>query len=229
MGSAHNGGSDDGGTAGAGGVGSSRWALSPRAKFFAMVAAVVVVLDQITKWMAVAALTVAFQGSGGESLGFFDRLSNFLWQRHPAPTSAVAVIDSFWHFRYVENPGAAWGFLSRSNAAFRTPFFLLVSLVAMVFIVAYFRRTAPEQRWLRLGLSLVMGGAIGNFLDRVRLGYVIDFIDWHWYDKATWPTFNVADAAISVGVVILLLETFLHGKSSSEEHERGAGVRRGAA
>ena len=53
---------------------------------------------------------------------------------------------------------------------------------------------------------MVFGGAIGNFLDRVRLGYVIDFIDWHWYDKATWPTFNVADAGISIGVGLLLLE-----------------------
>ncbi|HET6346897.1 MAG TPA: signal peptidase II [Myxococcota bacterium] len=174
---------------------------------FSVIAAGVVILDQVSKWAAVAGLTQAFAAEG--SLGFGEKLSRFLWDRHPARDAAVSVLDDFWHFRYVENPGAAWGFLSGSASALRTPFFLLVSLFAMGFIITYFRRTTPGQGLLRAGLALVFGGAIGNFLDRVRLGYVIDFIDWHWYDKATWPTFNVADAAITVGVLILLLEMFL--------------------
>lgn len=190
--------------------------ISPRAKLFSIVAVVVVVLDQLTKWLAVAGLTHAFRSATGEPLGFLDKLDRFLWTKHPARAGSVAVLEDFWHFRYVENPGAAWGFLSTSAAAFRTPFFLVVSALAMVFIVAYFRKTAAEQGLLRFALALVFGGAIGNFLDRVRLGYVIDFIDWHWFDKATWPTFNVADAAISVGVIILLLETFLQKKADGE-------------
>jgi signal peptidase II len=181
--------------------------LSGRARVFSVIATGVVVLDQMSKWAAVAGLTQAF-AAGGE-LGFGEKLDRFLWGRHPARDPAITVLDDFWHFRYVENPGAAWGFLSGSASALRTPFFLLVSLFAMAFIITYFRRTTPGQRLLRVGLALVFGGAIGNFLDRVRLGYVIDFIDWHWYDKATWPTFNVADAAITVGVLILLLEMFL--------------------
>lgn len=187
---------------------ASEGRISPQAKFFATVAAVVVVLDQISKWLAIGGLTEAF-ASAGEPLAFGDKLSHFLWDRHPLRASPVAVIDNFWHFRYVENPGAAWGFLSGSASALRTPFFLLVSLFAMGFIIVYFRKTLPNQRWLRLGLALVFGGAVGNFLDRVRLGYVIDFIEWHYYDKYAWPTFNVADAAITVGVGILLLEMFL--------------------
>jgi signal peptidase II len=84
---------------------------------------------------------------------------------------------------------------------------LAAALVAMVFILLYARRTRPEERWLRLDLALVFGGALGNFLDRLHLGYVIDFIEWHWLDKATWPLFNVADAAISTGVALLFLST----------------------
>lgn len=180
--------------------------LAPASKVFGAIVAVVVVLDQITKFMAIGALTRAFEPVGGGELGFVDKLGRFLTYRHPPRAGAVAVLDDFWHFRYVENPGAAWGFLSGAASWFRTPFFLLVSIAAMVFIIVYFRKTQAHQRVLRVALALVFGGAVGNFIDRVRLGYVIDFIDWHWYDKATWPTFNIADSAISVGVVLMLLD-----------------------
>jgi signal peptidase II len=183
--------------------------VSPRTWMFVAIVTAVVVLDQITKWLAIAGLTSAFEAPSGDPLGFGDKLDAFLWQKHPLHTEAVSVLESFWHFRYVENPGAAWGFLSGSASWFRTPFFLMVSLAAMVFIVYYFKKTAPEQRWLRLALALVFGGAVGNFIDRARLGYVIDFIDWHWFDKATWPTFNIADSGITVGVTLMVLEMLL--------------------
>ena len=176
-----------------------------RSRVFLAVAVAVFIGDQVSKWMAVEALTDAFANTAD----FAGRLWAFLRQKHPTETGVVTVLDDFWHFRYVENPGAAWGLLSRSGEAFRTPFFLVVSLAAMIFIIAYFRRTTASQRWLRLALALVFGGAVGNFFDRARFGYVIDFIDWHWYDVATWPTFNVADSAISIGVALLLLDMFL--------------------
>lgn len=175
---------------------------------FGLVALGVAVLDQISKWLAIAHLTTAF-GPQPDALSFGARLQRFLWTVHPARAESVSVLDNFWHYRYVENPGAAWGFLSQSLSAWRTPFFLCVSLSAMAFIVICQRKAAPEQRALRTGLAMVFGGAVGNFVDRVRLGYVIDFIDWHYYDKAAWPTFNVADAAITIGVGILLLDLFL--------------------
>jgi signal peptidase II len=174
-------------------------------KLFGWIAAAVFVIDQITKWWAIQYLTLAY----GESASSGERLSQFLWQRHPEHREAIAVTPDFWHFRYVENPGAAWGFLSRADSPLRTPFFLILSLIAMAFIISYYRKTAHGQNLLRVSLALVFGGAVGNFFDRIRLGYVIDFIDWHWYDKATWPTFNMADAAISIGVVLMLLDMFL--------------------
>lgn len=176
----------------------ARWAL-----FFAL-ATGVFAADQASKWAAVATLTdtmadVAdgpWSAQGGQKF----------WQtQHPSPTAVVTVHDSYFHLRYVENPGAAWGFLSRSMSVYRTPFFLTLSVFAMGFILVYFSRTTPEQKTLRVALALVFGGAMGNFVDRSRLGYVIDFIDWHLRDGFVWPTFNVADAAISIGVALLLL------------------------
>ena len=71
---------------------------------------------------------------------------------------------------------------------------------------------------MRFTLGIILGGAIGNFIDRVRLGYVIDFIDWHWY-SSSWPTFNVADSAISVGVVLLVIEMIREEKRNAQQSE----------
>ncbi len=179
--------------------------LRPPSLPYLAIALVLFVADQLSKFWAVGRLTNAYAAVGAP-LGWGALLRRFLWTEHPQRTGVVTVAEHFWHYRYVENPGAAWGFLSGSASSLRTPFFLVVSLFAMGYILAYFRRTHAGQRVLRGGLALVFGGAVGNFCDRVRLGYVIDFIDWHWYDRFTWPTFNVADAGITIGVIILLLE-----------------------
>jgi signal peptidase II len=120
----------------------------------------------------------------------------------------VAVLPGF-DVRYTRNPGAAWGLLANTREQVRRPFFIGVSLLAMLFILAIYRRTAEDQRRLRLALALVFGGAAGNFIDRTASGYVIDFVDWHAhvFGRAHhWPTFNVADAAITLGVVLIALE-----------------------
>lgn len=183
--------------------------ISPRTRLFVVIAAVVFVLDQVTKFLAVKHLTTAFGSEAGQ-VGFGEQLWRFLWERHPVRVEPVVILENFWTFRYAENPGAAWSFLATAPEWFRQPFFLIVALAAMVFIVVYHQRTLPEQSWLRLALSLVFGGAVGNFVDRARLGYVIDFIDWHWYRQYTWPTFNVADSAITVGVVIMIADMLFH-------------------
>lgn len=179
---------------------------------FAAITTSVVVADQVSKFQAIAHLTDAL-GPAQETLDFSEAAERFLWTKHPGRRPQVTVVDNFWNYRYIENPGAAWGFLSGSASQLRTPFFLCVSLVAMGFILTYFARSADHERSLRTALALVLGGAVGNFLDRIRLGYVIDFIDWHIYDRFTWPTFNVADAAITVGVVILLVDMMTQKKT----------------
>ena len=113
------------------------------------------------------------------------------------------MIENFFHFTYVRNQGAAFGILS--DSAFRLPFFIGVSIVAVVGIVWYYSKIKTQQTLLRYALALVLSGAVGNFIDRVRLGEVIDFIDVHWY-QYHWPAFNIADSAISVGVALLLID-----------------------
>jgi signal peptidase II len=114
-------------------------------------------------------------------------------------------------FVLAKNKGGAWGLLQGTSENVRRPFFLLVSLAAIAFIVTLYRRLLPSQRALRWGLPLVLGGALGNVFDRVRYGHVIDFIDVHIILKGRdhhWPTFNVADIAICIGVGLMALDMF---------------------
>jgi signal peptidase II len=165
-----------------------------------VIAVPVILIDQLTKYWVIRDLTLGVSGA----------FTRFWSQEHPLAVQPHVVIGDLWSFQYVENPGAAWGLLAGVSETFRAPFFLLVSIGAMVMILYYLFKSPPQLRMRMVALSLVFGGAIGNFLDRVRLRYVIDFIDWHYKDAYHWPTFNVADAAISVGVVLLLLESFFY-------------------
>lgn len=109
------------------------------------------------------------------------------------------------------NRGGAWGLLQNASEDVRRPFFLLVSVAAIAFIMTLYRRLLPRQRALRWGLPLVLGGALGNVFDRIRYGHVIDFIDVHAVWKGIdhhWPTFNVADIAICVGVGLMAVDMF---------------------
>jgi lipoprotein signal peptidase len=119
-----------------------------------------------------------------------------------------------------KNRGGAWGLLQTTSENVRRPFFLLVSVAAIAFIMTLYRRLQVRQRALKWGLPLVLGGALGNVFDRIRYGHVIDFIDAHVYASGGfvarilgpgehhWPTFNVADVAICVGVGLMALDMF---------------------
>jgi lipoprotein signal peptidase len=121
-----------------------------------------------------------------------------------------------------KNRGGAWGLLQSTSENVRRPFFLLVSVAAIAFIMTLYRRLQGHQRALQWGLPLVLGGALGNVFDRIRYGHVIDFIDAHTVYPAFlsrllkepggvehhWPTFNVADIAICVGVGLMAIDMF---------------------
>lgn len=117
----------------------------------------------------------------------------------------VPVIPDIFHITYVRNPGAAFGFLAQSNPAFREAFFLLVPLIAVVIILNILRKVDETDKLQIIALSMIFGGAIGNYVDRIRLRYVIDFLDFHYKNVWTYPAFNVADSAIVTGVGILVL------------------------
>ena len=105
---------------------------------------------------------------------------------------------------YVRNTGAAFGVFGAAPAGVRLPLFLIVTVAAAWALISMLRRARPGQRLLVGALGAILGGAAGNFICRVRYGEVIDFLDAHWGDLH-WPAFNVADSAITVGVVIVLL------------------------
>jgi signal peptidase II len=131
-----------------------------------------------------------------------------LWAASSLLAGPVVVSPSLLRFEYVENPGAAWNILSGAKDSLRYPFFLVVGLVMMTLIALAFRRANDD--WNRWGLMLVLGGALGNYIDRVRIHHVIDFVTLHAGNAYYWPTFNVADVAISAGVVLLLVASFKH-------------------
>ncbi|MCP3163290.1 signal peptidase II [Myxococcus qinghaiensis] len=179
-----------------------------------LVATTVLVADQVTKYLAVSRLTDALDGREGVA-----RVTGYFTQHNldndPPPQGERTVtrphrfIEDYWHFRYVENPGAAWGLFANLPDGVRRSFFHVVSVAALAFIFLMYRRTSLDQKLVRVALALITGGALGNFVDRLIRGYVIDFIDWHWRNQPgmRWPTFNVADAAICVGVAFMLLDS----------------------
>lgn len=135
----------------------------------------------------------------------------------------ITVIDNHLSFTWALNRGGAWGILQNSGDLVRKPFFFVVSILAIAFIVSLYSRLHPAQRALKWGLPLVLGGALGNLADRIVRGSVIDFIDYRgdwvlalntwikryaesWSVTDHWPTFNVADISICVGVLLMAVD-----------------------
>ena len=127
---------------------------------------------------------------------------------------SVVVIGGFLNITYVRNPGAAFSFLATASSGFRSVFFLTVTVLAIILVLYYIAKSKTEEPFMIFALSLILSGALGNFIDRVRLGEVIDFIDVH-LGAYHWPAFNVADSAITVGAFIMLFALFKRPK----EHE----------
>jgi signal peptidase II len=116
------------------------------------------------------------------------------------------LIPGFFNLTYVRNSGAAFGLFADLPSAVRAPLFTAVSVGALVLLLFLLRGLRPEQWGLRVALASVLGGAIGNLIDRVRHGDVVDFLDVHWRGYH-WPAFNVADSCITLGVAVLLISS----------------------
>lgn len=145
---------------------------------------------------------------------FLDQASKLYIDETLALHHSIQIVDGFVHITHVRNTGAAFGFLSgQAMSGFRTVFLISVSCVAVLAILFFLKSLKDHQVLLISGLSMVMGGAVGNLLDRIRLGEVIDFIDLHWH-AYHWPTFNVADSAITIGGIFLIIDiVFRKGES----------------
>jgi signal peptidase II len=143
----------------------------------------------------------------------------------------VVVIEDYWDFQYTRNPGAAFGLLADADESFRGPFFNIVSLLAVILILGLLRGVPLRQHLFFWGLTLILAGALGNYVDRLAYGYVIDFVVWKYTDDYRWPTFNVADVLICVGVGMLVVEMIRetihemrHGKEDDSESKESEEV-----
>ena len=110
----------------------------------------------------------------------FDQLTKFIVDRGMPLHQSIPVIDNLFNLTYIRNTGAAFGFLAGSAAAFRLPFLIVFSLVAVGFVVAMLRRLPEREAGLTTALAFILGGAIGNLIDRFAYGEVIDFLDFYW-------------------------------------------------
>lgn len=162
--------------------------MNNRSYWFYVTALMVILIDQVTKLLVVATVPL------------FD---------------SVSIIPNFLDITYVRNTGLAYGLLNDSTMPFKRLITGALAIAALAGIAVYARQMAKDgDRWSQIGLSLILGGAIGNILDRVRLGYVIDYVDVYWRGWHFWA-FNVADAAISFGAVFVFAELLLGKRHAS--------------
>jgi signal peptidase II len=147
----------------------------------AVIGGCVVIADQITKFLII----------------------NYLPFNHNIP-----VIAGFFNIVHINNPGGAFGLLANLSPQWRTIIFLFISSLAVGLIFYFYRKTPQSHPWLAAGFALIFGGAIGNLIDRLRFGFVIDFLDFY-FAEYHWPAFNIADSAITVGMVIFVIHILL--------------------
>ena len=153
-----------------------------RWKVYVTVSALVVLADQLTKLWARTALPVDAAGRG----------------------IRVPIIENYFDLVLAHNTGAAFSFLAGADGG--RVLLTILGLVAVAAITWMTARARDDQTALILALSLMLGGAVGNLIDRVRLGTVTDFILWHWHEHS-WPVFNIADASLSIAIAVFVLHT----------------------
>jgi signal peptidase II len=134
---------------------------------------------------------------------------------------AVVLIDGYLEFRYAENCGAAFGFMRDMPTLVRKGVFYVAAAGAVILLLWMFA-TGRGGALFAISVPLIVSGATGNFVDRVRLGYVVDFVRFHLNDRWAYPTFNVADAWITIGVALILIEGFADGRKEKRARADGA-------
>jgi signal peptidase II len=214
--------------------------LAPRFRTLLAIGLTVLFFDQWTKLLAVKHLTPAIaqahraatgqppkvltydeQDQVLDDVGAWASIAYFFGDaRSPCdPRGArcprIRVFEGFWDWHYAENRGAAWSSFQNLSDSVRVPFLAGVACAALFGIFWFVRKLADDQKLTIVALSLIAGGAIGNLIDRIRLGYVIDFIEWY-AGTYRWPTFNVADSAISTGIGLILLGMLLDMRRSKQ-------------
>ncbi len=131
----------------------------------------------------------------------------------------IEVIPGLFDLTHVKNPGGAFSFLADAPEGQRLVFFIGTTVIAIGLLIVFYAKLHANETLSATALGVVLGGALGNLTDRIRFGEVVDFLDVHLWGGYTWPTFNVADSAIVMGVALLILEVFLAGEDEATTEE----------
>jgi|SRR3989338_4189886 len=126
---------------------------------------------------------------------FLDQLTKFLVRKNFQLSESIPIIKNIFHLTYVTNTGSAFGLFKGIN-----PFFILFSMIVIIAIFLYLKKITANEKLLQLAVGLLLGGTVGNLADRLIHGHVIDFIDFR-----VWPVFNIADSAVTISVVLLII------------------------
>jgi signal peptidase II len=132
-----------------------------------------------------------------------DQVTKALIIDHISFNQTIPVMRGFFNITHIHNPGGAFGLMADLSPALRSIIFLFISSLAVGLIFYFYKKTPSNYPWLAAAFALIFGGAIGNLIDRLRFGFVIDFLDFY-IGNLHWPAFNVADSAISVGIGIFV-------------------------
>jgi len=162
-------------------------------------------------WILIKSVTVTIAGSKitrllliSGVLVLLDQMTKALIGHYLQPYHSITVIPGFFNLTYIHNPGGAFGFLAGADPILRKVVFLFVSLLAVGLILWYYMKTPASYPLLGSAFAMIFGGAIGNLVDRIKTGKVVDFLDFY-VGNFHWPAFNVADSAITVGIGIFIL------------------------
>jgi signal peptidase II len=148
-----------------------------------------------------------------------DQLTKYLVVRRVDLHESVAIIPGFLDFTHVRNTGAAFGLLNAVDFPGKAIVIALVALVALLVMATYAAQLPAAHRLARIGLAFVLGGAAGNLIDRIRQGYVVDYVDAYWRGWHFWA-FNVADASITIGVILIVLDLLRPPRAASQPQVR---------
>ena len=147
--------------------------------------------------------------TSSSAIAALDQATKLYIHTHFFEGESLVVIPNYFNFTYIRNAGGAFGLFNDTNSVLRTILFILFPMIAFIIIFNILRKISHREKLPVLALSFIIGGAIGNLIDRIHFSYVIDFLDFHLPNGWTWPTFNIADTAVVIGVSII---AWLHYK-----------------
>lgn len=147
-----------------------------------------------------------------------DQLTKLYFEGALRLNQQIEVIPDLFSWTLVHNAGAAFSFLA-DESGWQRWLFALIAIGVSAVLVVWLKRLKTDETWLAIGLALILGGALGNLIDRMLLGHVIDFIHVHWQNRWHFPAFNLADSAITVGAIMLALDMFKSKKSGEPAHD----------